>query len=368
MTVGVFVSQGFGALLPFDRVSLILAGIVTLFEVLLLFITESPRWLYRCGKVEEARKTLVFLRGPRVNVDKELEAIKQVIEKVDKSSLLQQLIEFRYRQVYHPFILCILLMFFQQFSGINAVTFYSTQIFQQAGLSRPELISTFVVGGIQIIATLISVFLMIPFGRKFLLVVSALGMLVSVVCLGVYFLIHDDICHGCLGVNCTDSSGHIHLNDSPPCSESGISALAVISVTVYIIAFALGWGPIPWTMMSELLPLRARTLAASFATFLNWMFAYAITQSFPKYAVAVSRKFAWWDFGIILAASVVFVIVFLPETKGHTLEDVEECFEQGQIVYVGNRDGVKRKRVKGIKSRLPSGVGEDAEEDFSTSL
>ena len=335
--------------MPFDRVSLILAGIVTLFEVLLLFVAESPRWLYRRGKVDEAKKTLVFLRGPRANIDEELEAIKQVIEKVDKSTLFQQLIEFRHRQVYHPFILCIFLMFFQQFSGINAVTFYSTQIFQQAGLSHPELISTFVVGGIQIIATLISVFLMIPFGRKLLLVVSSLGMLVSVIILGIYFLIHDDICHGCLGVNCTDSSDHIHLNDSPPCNESGISALAVISVTIYIITFALGWGPIPWTMMSELLPLRARTLGASFATFLNWMFAYTITQSFPKYVVAVSRKFAWWNFGVLLAASVVFVILFLPETKGQTLEDVEECFEQGQIMYIPcrkERDGAKKKKRK----------------------
>ena len=131
------------------------------------------------------------------------------------------------------------------------------------------LFTTFLVGGLPIVFTLI-LFLIGLFGWKFLLVMSTLTMLISVVCLGVYFLIHDDICHGCLGVNCTDSSGHIHLNNSPPCSESGISALAVISIALYVIGFALGWGPIPWTMMSELLPLRARTLAASFATFLNW--------------------------------------------------------------------------------------------------
>ena len=351
--------------LPFDRVSLILAGVAGLFIFLLLMVSEFPRWLYRCGRVAEARDTLHFLRGPQADVNKELEAIREVLDKMGKSSLWKQILEFREKRVFHPFLLCLLLMFFQQCSGVNSIIFYSTQIFQQAGIHDAKLLSTFLVAGIQIVATLGSVFFMILFGRKSLLVTSSLGILLSLVTLGVYFLIHDDICHGCLGKNCTDSDDHVWANSYSPCSSSGIGVLAILSTSIYMVAFSIGWGPIPWTMMSELLPLCVRTLAASVATFLNLMFAYIVVQSFPKYSEAVTLKFTWWTYATVVAASIAHVVFFLPETKRQTLEEVEGAFEKGEIIYLScGKSGVNsnseqrrrttKKKVAGVEDKCKS--------------
>ena len=366
-------SEALGLLLPFDRVSLVLAGITVLFVVLLLVVSESPRWLYSHGKIKEARDTLAFLRGPKANMDSELEGIRQAVEKDENITIWQQMVAFRDPQIYHPFLLSLGLMFFQQFCGINVVIFYSTQIFEQAGLQDPEIITTFLIGLLQVFFAVISVILAAPFGRKTLLLASSVGMLVNLTVLGVYFLIHDDICHGCLGVNCTDSKNFIHENDFSPCNADGIGWVAVMAASVYVVAFALGWGPVAWTMMAELLPLRVRTPAGSIATFVNWMFAYAVTQSFKKYARAVTQKFTWWSFGVIVVASIVFVIVLLPETKGKTLEDIEGCFEQGQVVYCDcscarRKSGAKRRMARGRRSKSSLVAENGVDNDLSTSL
>ena len=330
ITIGIFLVEALGynpeKFLTYTDVSLIAAAIVTIFAFLLLFVPETPSWLYKKGKDLEGNLTLNFLRGSRANVPNEINGIKSVLENSANFTILDQLKSFRHRPIYLPFILVFCLMFFQQFSGINAGIFYSTQIFENAKVQHSTLVTLLAVGLVQIFATFVSVLLIDFLGRKKLLVISSTGMLLSSASLGVYFLIFDHYCNACLGDDCYEEKLAV-------CHHTAFGGLAIASVVVFIVTFSLGWGPIPWLMMSELVPLRSRGLSSAIATFFNWTFAFVITIAFTDYAQAVTPKFAWWSFSIIMLVSIPFVLFLLPETKGKKLDEIERHFERGQVLY-----------------------------------
>ena len=328
VTIGVFLTLGLGALansnnmetFHYFHISLVAVGIIVISELLLLLICETPRWLYAHGRASEGRKNLKLLRGPNANVTKEEEAIREALERQGKLSLGELFLQFKQRTVFHPFILVLMVMFFQQFSGINAVVFYAASIFKEAGVGDPSLLSAMSIGGAQLVATLIAVILVDKLGRKILLVVSSATMCLSTGVLGIEFLITDTICGGVTGNGTTSHHALCHHN---------IGWLAILATIGVIVGFSLAWGPIPWLLMSELLPLRVRSLAGSIATFSNWSFATLITFTFESYVHAVSPKTAWWSFAIIMFVSIFCVVFFLPETTGCSLEQIEVYFQKG---------------------------------------
>lgn len=331
ITVGIFSVESLGfkpsSFLKYSEVALIAAGITTIFALLLLFVVETPSWLYKKGKDLEGNRTLNFLRGPKADIQREIRGIRSTIENVESITILDQLKAFKNRPVYLPFILVLGLMFFQQFGGINAAVFYSSQIFISAEVQHPTLVTLLAVGLTQIFATFLSVVMVDLLGRKILLTISSSGMLISSAGLGIYFFIFNHFCDQHLGD--VEGSGHL----LSVCHKTSFGGLAIACVVVFIISFSLGWGPIAWSMMSELVPLRVRGLAGSAATFVNWTFAFVVTVAFTKYTDAVTPKFAWWSFSLVMLLAIFFVLFFLPETKGRKLEEIEEHFQQGHVVY-----------------------------------
>ena len=350
-TIGAFISYGLGALwtstvkVHYYNISLVAAGVVALFELLMLSTYETPRWLYKKAikqtgilkwhTEEEANRIMNVLRGPKYNVREELDGIKKALQK--NLTIVEQFIELKHRSVYIPLILVLILMFFQQFSGINVAIFFTGDIFDTAGLSNisPRLLAFITVGVVQVVATLVSVILVDWCGRKQLLVVSSVGMCVSSAILGTNYVILDRLCGKCYGMNCTSPDHMIqHHDDYHFCDNVNIGVLAIVGVIIYIVAFSLGWGPIPWTSMSELIPGRVRSLYASIASMVNWTFAIIITASFKPYSEMVSLEVTWWTFSVILFVSIFIVIIFLPEVKGHSLEQIEDHFQNGKIIAI----------------------------------
>ena len=329
--VGVFLSLGLGALantsnmdkFHYFHISVVPIGITAVFELLMLFTCETPRWLYAQGEASKGLEKLKLLRGPSANVATEEAAIRAAFERQGKLSVKDLFLQFRHRAVYHPFILVLMLMFFQQFGGINAVVFFAASIYQEAGVKDPTLLSALSIGVSQIIVTFIAVVLVDLLGRKVLLIISSITMCLSSFLLGIEFLITDTICDGATGNGTTSAHAICHHS---------IGWLAILAAIGVIIGFSVGWGPIPWLMMSELLPLRVRSLGGSVATFFNWSCATIITVTFESYASAISPKFAWWSFSIVMLVSVFCVIFFLPETKGCSLEQIEAYFQKGSCL------------------------------------
>lgn len=160
-----------------------------------------------------------------------------------------------------PLAISIGLMFFQQFSGINAVMFYSVSIFELAGSSINSNLATIILGAVNIASTLVSNALIDRVGRKILLYASNFGMVISLGVFGLYFFLKQQAEH--------DADGN-----PPP------GWLPLVALMVYVVCFSLGFGPIPWLMMGEIFPSRIRGAAASMATAFNWACTFVVTKSF----------------------------------------------------------------------------------------
>ena len=357
ITIGVFLSFFFGIEyklsdghyvgLTYWQIALIAIGILIIFEVLMLFTYESPRWLLMKQKEKMAIETLKALRGPNFPISNELEAIKASVQRT--YSIMGQLMEFHHRSVYIPFLLVTVLIFFECHGGINIAYFYASHVFVEAGISERNvnLIAALSVGVVHIFATLFSVFFVDFLGRKLLLNVSSIGMALSCLVLGIYFYIHDSVCEhclvgdpGCNNMSIINDSIHQHF----PCNTNNFSYLAVACIVTLIISYSLGWGPIVWTAMSELMPNRVRSLTGSIATLINWIFDFVFTFCFKYYSrPPIDNDGAWWTFCLIMVVAVVFVVLFLPETKGHSLEEIQEHFEKGHIFAVSCRSSRSRR-------------------------
>ena len=282
-----------------------------------LFLEETPRWLVANHQHVQAERVLRKLRGPDYDVDKELS--EQQASYDTSISLVQKLKFLRKRRAFVPLMLSLALMFFQQFSGVNIVMFYAASVLKGTSLkTNPNLIADFSVGTIQVLATVVSVLLVDVFGRKILLVTSSIIMALSTGCIGAYFFFANQ------NIICSQ----FHFLVCKGSAESDFSWLAVAGMAFFTIGFSIGWGPIPWLMMGELFPQKVRGILSGVATAVNWLFAFIITMLFTDYQKYVQPFGGWWTFMIFILLSIPFVIFLLPETRGKTLEQIEENFRQ----------------------------------------
>ena len=303
----------------YSDIALVAVGITILFQILMLVATyESPRWLFSKNMDYNGTRILKILRGKDYEVIKEIDDIKRALKK-NTNSIKEQCLRFKLRAAYHPFILVALTAIFQQFSGITAALFYASQIFSVAGYSDEDtkVATLAAVGIVKLIATIVSAFLVELIGRRVLLIISSVGMIISSGLLGIYFFIFEDKC---------DSSF-----DLPGC-PNGVEYLAISSMVIFIAAHSIGWSPITWITVMELLPNYIRALGGSIANALIWISAFIVTLSFHPYSALVTPKFTWWTVALIMAVSIVFVTLFLPEAKGRSLEEIQEHFEKGNVL------------------------------------
>lgn len=192
------------------------------------------------------------------------------------------------------------LMFFQQFSGINAVIFYTNDIFTSAGSNISPVIATIIVGVVQTIATYISSLLVDKAGRKILLLQSCVIMGICLIILGVYFKLKVD--------------GY---------QVASIGWLPLLCMVLFIVSFSMGFGPIPWMMMSELFPVEFRGGATGVTVITNWMLVFVVTLCFPIMKDAIGIYSCFWFFACIMVLCVFFVLFVIPETKGKSISQIQ---------------------------------------------
>ena len=366
ITIGIFLSYFLGidykqsdgsyTSLKYWQTALVSAGIVVIFEVLMMFTYESPRWLFSKHQNKKAIRVLKALRGPNFHIKEEVEKIRASFQ--GTLSVLERLKEFRRRSVLVPFLLSIMLMFYEGFSGVNPAIFYASHILHEAGLNKHEinLIVTISIGLVQVIATLLSVFIVDYVGRKILLTLSSIGIALSCLVLGIYFYIYDNVCDGCLvgEPTCNVSNIHDFVHEHFPCNTTQFGYLAVVCIVVMIVSYSLGWGPVSLTYISELMPNSVRSLAGSFALFAHWIFDFITALCFKYYSrPPIDNDGAWWTFSLIMFSAIFMVILFLPETKGHSLEEIQQHFEKGHIFALSCHSSCKvQPRSKDLYSSL----------------
>jgi len=197
-----------------------------------------------------------------------------------------------------PLAMGIGIMLFQQFSGINAVIFYSGSILETAGMEDANLGGALIMA-VQVLLTGVSMVLMDKAGRKVLLGLSATGMAASGLALAVFF-----------------------VNGKKP------TWLALMSLMTYIATFSLGMGPVPWLFMGEIFPANARALACSVATLANWSFSFLVTYYFNRVQALLKPQGCFVVFAGVCLGAAGFATCVMPETKGKTFEMIAREFRK----------------------------------------
>ncbi|XP_047976177.1 sugar transporter ERD6-like 7 [Salvia hispanica] len=296
IVMGVSVSFVVGTFMTWRNLALV--GIVPCAVLLagLSVIPESPRWLARQGKRKEFEASLRRLRGKDADISAEAAEIQENVETLERLPKAKLLDLFQ-RRYLSSVMIGVGLMVFQQFGGINGVSFYTSSIFEAAGF--PSDVGTILYAVLQVIITALAATFIDRAGRKPLLVISGSGLFLGCLLLGSSFYV----------------------------KESGVApeaapALALSGVMVYIGSFSVGMGAIPWVLMSEIFPLNIKGAAGSFATLVNWSGSWACSYTF-NFLMSWSTYGSFMLYAAVNVLAVVFVIKVVPETKGRTLEQIQ---------------------------------------------
>lgn len=266
-----------------------------LFFVLLFLVPESPRWLFRAGKQEEAYAVLVRVGGIE-NAEKEMKAMREP-PKEEASSVRDLLLPRNRRVMFVGIVLAILV----QVSGINTIIDYAPIILRSAGNSIDvALFQTFIMGFINFALTFVAIFTVDSIGRRPLYLAGASGMAVSLTLLSAGFLV-----------------GRVQ------------GLVGLILILMFIASFAGCIGPVFWVLMSEIFPTRIRGLAMSAAVFTCWFANFAVVLFFPWVLKNAGGSATFGFLAVMSLVMILFTWKMVPETSGRTLEEIERYWERG---------------------------------------
>lgn len=303
VTIGVFYAYLVGKFLTPTHYTITCCFIPICAFIAMIFQPETPLFLVKKGKVSQARHSLIFLRGTAYNVEIELNSIESGIRDstnsyVSYSGMIRQ------RATKRALLIAFGLMFFQQFCGINAVIFYTSNIFQSSGIKFDPKTATILVGGFQAVATFVSSLIVDRLGRRKLLLFSGLIMSVSTLLIGLFYTLRErDIINGD--------------------NISSYGALPVASLCMFVVAFSLGYGPIPWMISGEIFIPEIKSVASSVAGSINWFLAFLITKFYLDVADAMGKDNTFYAFTWFSLSGVAFVYYSVIETKGKSIGQIQ---------------------------------------------
>ncbi len=267
-----------------------------IFGMGMLFLPESPRWLARRGHHEKARAMLSRIRGTS-DVSAELQEIERSLAHADERGRLSDLFA---PSVRPALVVGIGLAIFQQVTGINTVIYYAPLIIQSAGISSESgaILATAGIGVVNVLMTIVAMWLIDRVGRRPLLLVGTAGMVATLGLLGLAFRM----------------SG----------KSGALVWLAVISMMVYVASFAISLGPIFWLLISEIYPLKIRSSSEGLAAAFNWGSNLLVSLTFLTLLETIGSARTFWLYGLFAIAAWIFSYFRVPETKGRTLEEIED--------------------------------------------
>ncbi len=284
----------------------------------MFFLPETPRWLMSKGREDEAKKVLDRIEDPEF-IDASMAAMK--------SDMAIDAEQAGWREIFKPWlrnalIIAMGIMFFQQFVGINTVIYYSPKIFLAAGFEGAEaaIAASVIVGVVNVLFTILSLFIIDKLGRRKLYFIGVTGIFFALICMGLGFML--------------PGAGKWFL---------------VISMLVYIAFFAISLGPLGWVLITEVFPTRVRGLGASIGSLSNWGFNTLVVWTFFKMASAIGNAKdvvvpegkdlsqvcpscvggVFWIFAAVALIGLVWGYFYVPETKGISLEKIEEHWRKG---------------------------------------
>jgi len=272
-----------------------------LFLLLLFFVPKSPRWLALKGNNEEALIVLTKIHGQE-------QASKEILEIQDsfKTSNDGSKVNYFSKIILGIILIGTTLSILQQFTGINAVLYYGADIFEKAlGFGKEDiLLQQILLAFVNLVFTFVAMFTVDKFGRKPLIYIGSLGMIVGFLLLGISL------------------------------QQQSVGFISLLGVLIFIGSFALSMGPVVWVLLSEMFPNKIRSVAMSIAVAAQWAANYVVSQSFPIVMGSDVNNSTTWNgslpyfiFIVFIGLIVVVTYKYVPETKGKSLEELENIWK-----------------------------------------
>ena len=264
------------------------------------FLPETPRWLVSKNREEEARQVLSRSRSEE-EVDSEISEIREVEQEEEE--------QVGYGELFAPWVRPMIvvgigLAVFQQFVGINTVIYYAPTIIKSTGLgSSASILSTIGIGIVNVVMTVVAILIVDRVGRKPLLIVGLVGMVISLLIIGGAFLVP-----GLSGI---------------------ISWVTLAGLMLYVASFAVSFGPLLWVMLPEIFPVKARGAGTGLSSLSNWGANFIVAQAFLPLVALIGTTAVFWILAGICVLAGIFIYFVVPETRGRSLEEIESDLREG---------------------------------------
>ncbi|KAF5359528.1 hypothetical protein D9756_003494 [Leucocoprinus leucothites] len=285
-----------------------------LFVIAMLFQPESPRWLVEHERYEEAAIILGRNNGKASDdpsILATLEEIKRDFVGQDKLSITQQVLRMgESRPIALRCFIAPLVAFFQQWTGTNAINYYSPQIFESLGIqgTNATLFATGVYGIVKVVSVAATLAVAVEsWGRKLCLFIGGIGQGLTMLWIGGYSGVH------------------------PNGKVVPASYVSIVAVYLYAVFYCIGWGPVPWVVASEVAPNHLRPALLSITVGVNWLFSFTISKITPIMLNDIKYG-TFLLFGFCCLIMALWTYICLPETSGVALEDIKHLFEKDVIV------------------------------------
>ncbi|KAK7270149.1 hypothetical protein RIF29_23082 [Crotalaria pallida] len=270
-----------------------------------LFLGDTPNSLIERGQHDEARKMLQKIRGTD-NIEEEYQDL------IDASEVAKK-VEHPWRNIkqqkYRPALtFCSFIPFFQQLTGINVIMFYAPVLFKTLGFGdEASLVGAVISGGVNVLATFVSIFTVDKFGRRILFLEGGAQMLICQIAVGVMVAMN-------FGVTGEGSFTKLEAN------------LLLFFICAYVAAFAWSWGPLGWLVPSEICSLEVRSAGQAINVAVNMLFTFIVAQVFLSMLCHLKFGLFFFFAGFVIIMT-IFIALLLPETKGTPIEEMNRVWK-----------------------------------------
>ena len=269
----------------------------------MFFLPETPRWLAGKGRWEECKKVLAKVENP--------DLIESTLASLEKDIAFSSKNIKGSAEIFKPWlrpalIITVGIFFFQQFSGVNTIIYYSPIIFQMAGIvsNTQSILPSIIIGVINVLACVVSVILLDRTGRRKLYMIGISGMIPSLALAGCCFFFKEQL-------------------------GASLPYFAVLTLVCFIFFINISLSPLGWLLISEIFPLKVRSVGMSIGSLSHWGFNAVIAFTFLTLVNAIGIAATFWMYSVICIAGLIWGYYYIPETKGKSLEDIEQAWRKG---------------------------------------